>query len=529
LLARAGLDINQLAADRGGRYSGPGVTQLTQLSAAERDLVNQGLVRQLQRAGKAGYVNAADGLNLRAGPSREESVITALLFGSELTILGEEGEWLFVKVGEQLGWVFATLVSPQPTGGTSGGTLPSFTGPLAPPTPLPIPAGATDHVMGAANTWNQYGGLIAAECNRLAFDPGVAVAILGVESSGRAFEGNRMIIRFENHQFLQYWGLEHRELFDRHFTPFSDGTQHRWRPDPNGPWLPCHANQTSEWQVFEFARTLNEQAAMYAISMGAAQIMGFNHTRIGYGNVQAMFEAFQADVRNQLTALFRFIEVNHLVDAVRRADFHAFARTYNGWGQEDVYAPRMQRYFDAYRQLLAEVVREHAEEISPLPEAATTAPLSADPEAQAMWRKHLASGFAENAVMFHSLVQEFTRAYWSIQWMVRILIGVAVASFLLAAALALFGDSTAAVVTFAALSAVALVSFFLSRPQRTLEQNLQSLTWLGVIFNTYWAQLIHLDAEHDPQQALQDATDEAIRRIKELMDDHGQRSGKSKV
>jgi hypothetical protein len=248
--------------------------------------------------------------------------------------------------------------------------------------------------------------------------------------------------------------------------------------------------------------------------MGAAQIMGFNHTRIGYATVQAMFEAFQADVHHQLAALFRFIEVNHLVDAVRRADFYAFARTYNGWGQENVYAPRMQRYFDAYRQLLAESVRDFAEEISPVSEAA---PLSADPEAQAMWRKHLADGFAENAVMFHSLVQDFTRAYGSIQWMVRILVGVGVASFLLAAGLALFSDRTTAVVSFAALSAVALISFYFSRPQRILEQNLQFLTWLGVIFNTYWAQLLHLDVQPDPQKALQEATDEAIRRIKELM------------
>jgi hypothetical protein len=534
LLARAGLDINQLAGDRNGRYSGPPPAQLHQLSDAERESVHQGLLRQLQRSGKRGYVNAAEGLNLRTGPSREHDVLAALPLGSELTILSDEGEWLFVTANGQTGWVYAALVSPHSppdlSGNDSSTIAATFTGSLAPTTPLSLPANASPHMIGAATTWNQYGGLIASECARLTLDPAVAVAILGVESAGRAFEGDRMIIRFENHIFLHYWGTNHRDLFDRHFTGSADGNQHRWRPDPNGEWLPCHTNQATEWQVFDFARRLDERAAMFSISMGAAQIMGFNHTTVGYGTVRAMFDAFQADVRNQLTALFRFIEVNHLEEAVRRADFLTFASTYNGRGQEETYAPRMQRYYDAYHQLIGTATPESAEMAAPPsgPEPLPSTPVlvSSDPELLAAWRKQFASGLANNDLMFQQILQGFQRPYWATVWMVYALFAVGVGSFLLAAGLAIFTDRTTSVLVFGALSAVALLGYFFSRPLQALERNLHFLTWLGLIYNSYWTRLAHLDPQSDMHNGINDATDDAIVRIKELIDAHAHQSGR---
>ncbi|MCC6457498.1 MAG: DUF3380 domain-containing protein [Caldilineaceae bacterium] len=526
LLARAGLDINQLAADRSGRYRGQPPSELPQLSEAEREGIHQSLLRQLQRSGKRAYVNTAEGLNLRAGPSREQAILAALPVGSELTVLSDEGEWLFATAGGQIGWVYATLVSPDPPPGLSEDntttTATAFTGSLAPATPLSLPTDATPHMIGAATTWNQYGGLIATECSRLALDPAVAVAILGVESSGRAFEGDRMIIRFENHIFLHYWGSDHHDLFDHHFTGSADGNQHRWRPDPNGEWLPCHTSQANEWQVFEFARRLDERAAMLSISMGAAQIMGFNHTTIGYGTVRAMFEAFQADVRNQLAALFRFIEVNHLEEAVRRADFLTFARTYNGRGQEETYAPRMQRYFDAYRQLTGTAAPESAEAPAhpSLPETLPSTPaiFGGDPELLAAWRKHIASGFANNELMFQQILQDFQRPYWATVWMIYTLFAVGAGSFLLAAGLAIFTDRTSAVLVFGALSAIALLGYVFSRPLQALERSLSFHSWLGLIYNSYWARLVHLDPQADVHQEINSATDDAIERIKALID-----------
>lgn len=44
--------------------------------------------------------------------------------------------------------------------------------------------------------------------------------------------------------------------------------------------------------------------------MGLPQIMGFNHQRIVYANVQEMFNAFQADERNHVLGLFDFINAD---------------------------------------------------------------------------------------------------------------------------------------------------------------------------------------------------------------------------
>jgi hypothetical protein len=330
-----------------------------------------------------------------------------------------------------------------------------------------------------------------------------------------------MVIRFENHLFLDYWGQSHRELFDRHFTGSRDGSQHRWRPDPNGEWLPCHTNQATEWQVFDFARGLDERAALYSISMGAAQIMGFNHASIGYATPQAMFEAFQADVRHQLGALFRFIEVNRLQEAVRTPDFVTFAATYNGYGQEAIYAPRMQSYYDAYRQL---VEMNRSGEVARLPRPGTPSTLAADPELLAAWHKHVANAFANNQTLFQGVLRGFLRPYWTTVWMYRILFALGVLSFVLAAALAILGGRTPAVFVFGGLSAITVLGYFFNRPILALEQNLQFLTWLGILYNTYWTRLTLLNDEQTVQSDINALTTETIGRVKDLVAEHAKRS-----
>jgi hypothetical protein len=70
----------------------------------------------------------------------------------------------------------------------------------------------------------------------------------------------------------------------------------------------------------------------------------------------------------------------------------------------------------------------------------------------------------------------------------------------------------------------AFLSYFISRPLQALEENLHFITWLGLIYNSYWTTLAQSqDAEtylHDVDRA----TDDAINRIQVLMDKHAQRS-----
>jgi hypothetical protein len=375
----------------------------------------------------------------------------------------------------------------------------------------------TSSAQESARFWNRYGGLILGECRRLEIDPADAVGVLVTESSGRPFGADgRLLIRFENHLFWQFWGKANQALFNQHFA-FDPGVTwqgHQWRADAQGAWLACHASNAQEWQVLEFARRLDEDAALRSISMGAPQIMGFNHASIGYPTPQAMFAAFEHDAGAQLLALFRFMEVNGLVGAVRNKEYRRFAVVYNGPGQPDYYADKMRDYAAAFTSIrrMAPAAGGFPRGPQPTPPAALPAPAlaplpaspksgvplaEADPQLYAAWRTHMEDGFKNNETMFRRVLEAFMNPYWTTAWMYRILFGVGIAAFIVAALVALLQNNIVTTLVFGGLSVAA---------------------------NSYWTTLAQSqDAEtylHDVDRA----TDDAINRIQVLMDKHAQRS-----
>ncbi len=409
--------------------------------------------------------------------------------------------------------------------------------------PLPLPVDADATTVALVNTWNRFGDLILEQATQLNLEPSVAVAVLVAESAGEPFgPDGRMVIRFENHIFYQYWGREHEDQFHQcfAFNPEQGWQGQHWRPDVNAGWLACHLDQRGEWQAFEFARTLDEHAALCSISMGAPQIMGFNYRMLGYATVQEMFQAFQADTRNQLTSLFRFMQVNGLVDAVRNQDFQTFARVYNGPGQANYYANLIRGYMTTFQSLRATPAPRGmaSDEMAraPMPQSPIPGkPLSeADPELYAAWRKHIQQGFENNQTMFGRVLDGFMIPYWTTIWMYRALFGVGIGTFVVAAILGLisalgWGNASTALggsVLFGGLGVVAFLTYFVNRPLQALEENLQFITWLGVIYNTYWTRLAYTSDLATVQQELKIATDDTVAQIKELMDKHTELSGK---
>ena len=206
----------------------------------------------------------------------------------------------------------------------------------------------------AARTWNRYGGLLAPLCAATGVPLGAAVGVLCVESSGQGFVGNRLVIRFENHIFWDGWGRAHPEAFNRCFAfdATKRWTGHRYRARVSDPWIVAHRGQDGEWAAFMLARALDEPGAMRSISMGAPQIMGFNHAVIGYDSAEAMFERFGADDRFHILALFDFIKgpgaTSPMLEALRRQDYERFATHYNGNGQAAVYGARIRSAVAAF-------------------------------------------------------------------------------------------------------------------------------------------------------------------------------------
>jgi hypothetical protein len=103
--------------------------------------------------------------------------------------------------------------------------------------------------------------------------------------------------------------------------------------------------QDAEWAAFEIARNLDETAAMRSISMGASQIMGFNHATIGYDSARAMFDRFSADERFHVLGFFDFVKgagtTSAMLEALRRGDYERFATGYNGAGNAMAYAGKI--------------------------------------------------------------------------------------------------------------------------------------------------------------------------------------------
>ena len=214
-----------------------------------------------------------------------------------------------------------------------------------PITPLPQPEPPPHDVTQA---W-----LVTALARVLGIEPRLAQAFLQVESGGHSFVNGRLVIRFEAHLFRDY--LHNDAWFAQHFRydqaePWQD---QQWRRKPSDPWQPVHVagsfakRQAAEWEVFEFAAGMNRDAALRSISMGSAQIMGFNHRTVGYESPDAMFADYSASALNQVVGLFAYCHNRPgLVAAMQRKDWRGMAERYNGSGAVDFYARELERVYN---------------------------------------------------------------------------------------------------------------------------------------------------------------------------------------
>ncbi len=311
---------------------------------------------------KEGKVTASV-LNVRADPSTRNAPLGQLERGAAVHILDRSGNWYKIKFGDGVGYVsgdYVVIDAPSSVGGFlfEHGDLRTVL--LEPPAAdlIELRPNFSSRQKTVARAWNLQGGLLAALCNLTEIVEGAAVSVLCVESGGKGFgSDNRMIIRFENHIFWGQWGKNHPEEFNAHFRYSSQKPwqNHAFRLNLHDPWIPFHGKQNLEWLVFDFARRLDEPAAMRSISMGGPQIMGFNHSRIGYDSARSMFDAFQSDIRYQILGLFDFIKgpgvTSPIVEALQRNNFESFASFYNGPGQAARYGHLIGSYFTDFNNL----------------------------------------------------------------------------------------------------------------------------------------------------------------------------------
>lgn len=260
------------------------------------------------------WVNAPSGANIRSDPETGK-VLIAVPYGEQVAIIGHDkgSDWYLVRYGDIAGWMMPMLLSRQPVK-----VQPEQ------PQPEPMPTGI--------------------------IEPRVVQAILKIESGGRTHGANgKPIIRFEAHIFRGK--AQDKARVDQFFRYNADKpwTGQEYRVALDQPWKPIHTgNQQDEYDAFAAAQMMDIEAAHRSISMGAAQIMGFNHARIGYPSAEVMFRAFQ-DASMQIIGFINFfLSDSALTDAMRRKDWREIAKRYNGADAIDTYAPLLEK---AYQEL----------------------------------------------------------------------------------------------------------------------------------------------------------------------------------
>ncbi|MEA2042269.1 MAG: N-acetylmuramidase domain-containing protein [Bacteroidota bacterium] len=303
----------------------------------------------------------ANVLNIRRGPGLDEDVVGKLKKGDDVVIAQITDNWIKIKLENNFGYVYAKYVSLAKDSNDSEKTgafglkddQSLLRGPVEASKKISVPTSPRAH-RATAETYNNFGTLLSKISHKLGLDPAAAIAVLAVESGGKAYgsEG-KVIIRFENHLFHRFWGKNHSKIYNSHFK-YSSGQSwkgHYFRKSKKDNWESFHGNQKKEWEVFEFAQSLNSSAAHLSTSYGAPQILGTNYKTVGYNSPEELLEYFSKDVRFHVLALFDFFNPQ-MVSHIKQKDFTAFARYYNGRGQAATYGKYIKDYYNAFKSMM---------------------------------------------------------------------------------------------------------------------------------------------------------------------------------
>jgi hypothetical protein len=150
-------------------------------------------------------------------------------------------------------------------------------------------------------------------------------AVVEIECGGKPFIADgRPTILFEAHVFHRLTQGRHAGAKDRHGVSLSVSSWDRRLYGSAG---------AHQWERLEDAAALDWDAAHKACSWGLGQILGTNHVAAGYPDIAGFVEAMkEGGAGAHLDAMVGFLKFNRLDAPLRRHEWAAFARGYNGPG-----------------------------------------------------------------------------------------------------------------------------------------------------------------------------------------------------
>jgi N-acetylmuramoyl-L-alanine amidase len=239
---------------------------------------------------------------------------------------------------------------------------------LAPAAAIAIDASWGETKKAVAGVYNRLGGLMRTLASTTHIDLAAALAVWFVESHGRSHTKGKAIIRLEAHLLFDHWGHLHEKDFDLHFQfgtrPPKTGNDckarmscQEFRAGDTGPFQPYHDHQDREYAALAEATTLaGEETAIQCISMGGPQILGSNHQLIGYNTAKQMYDAFQDNERSHVLGFFDYCQFvqsrGALLEHLRKQEWEAFTRGYNGTGNVAEYSKLLKNAFAAATAVL---------------------------------------------------------------------------------------------------------------------------------------------------------------------------------
>lgn len=158
---------------------------------------------------------------------------------------------------------------------------------------------------------------IVEAAQRLGVDEATIWAVYEVESSGNAFIDGLPTILFEPHRFSR--STDHQ--YDDTHPHISSRT---W----NRQLYP--GSQAGRWKQLMDAVALDVDAGFMSASYGAFQILGENYAICDAPDPFSFAWRQSQTEGDQLDAFIRFIDARNLLPTLKRRDWAAFAKGYNG-------------------------------------------------------------------------------------------------------------------------------------------------------------------------------------------------------
>ncbi|MBX3582116.1 MAG: DUF3380 domain-containing protein [Rhizobiaceae bacterium] len=156
-------------------------------------------------------------------------------------------------------------------------------------------------------------------------EPAALLAVAEVESGGVAFttvEGRQEpLIRFEGHYFDRRLSAEDRVI-----------ARDAGLASPQAGAIANPSSQAARWRMLERAAAIDRAAAWESVSWGLGQVMGAHWQWLGFPDVDALVREARSGAAGQARLMTRYIAEAGLADVLKRHDWQAFARAYNGPG-----------------------------------------------------------------------------------------------------------------------------------------------------------------------------------------------------